>query len=241
MPDAGTEIVDLHQLDMRHEQVEWPFARERRAEIDTHWQAFLAAKPQSFNGQVFLQHRWAVEGGTYCGRYLQTDYASFLAWRDFGFPGQPMRNGFAMAALQARDGAFLLGQMGEGTANPGKVYFAAGTPDPEDRLPDGRIDLAASVLREMEEETGLRPDEVSVGAHWTAVMAGSRAAFMRPVQIDLPAAEARRLMLARMPGLAHPELSDIVICRSPADIDEATMPPFQQAYLRHAFGLRAQG
>jgi 8-oxo-dGTP pyrophosphatase MutT (NUDIX family) len=236
MPDSGPEIVALTDLDMRLEPMPWPFAEARRAEIDRHWQAFLKAKPASFNGQVFLQHGWSHDAGIYRGRYLQTDYANFLAWRDFGFPGQPMRNGFAMAALRARDGAYLLGKMGEGTANPGMVYFAAGTPDPEDLLPDGRIDLAGSVLRELIEETGLAAEEVSVGAGWIAVLDGPRAAFMRPVHIDLTAEAARDLMLSRMPHLAHPELSDIVVVRSVEDIDTAAMPPFQQAFLRHAFG-----
>lgn len=238
MPEGEASILALHDLDMRHEQIDWHFATERRAEIDAHWVKFLADKPQSFNGQVFLQHRWQVADGVYSGRYLQTDYASFLAWREFGFPGQPMRNGFAMAALQANDGAFLLGRMGAWTANPGKVYFAAGTPDPGDLQPDGRIDLAASVLREMEEETGLRPEEVNVGQGWIAVELGTRAAFMRSVSIDLPAEAARALMLARMPDLAHPELSDIVICRSAEDIDPVAMPLFQQVFLRHAFAAR---
>jgi hypothetical protein len=235
MAEPSGEIRPLRDLDMRFAPRDWPFATERRAEIETHWAQFLQDKPTSFNGQVFLQHHWQIEDDIYRGRYLQTDYASFLAWRDFGFPGAPMRNGFAMAALTTRDGAFLLGKMGEGTANPGKIYFAAGTPDTDDLLPDGRIDLAASVLRELEEETGLRADEVQVGAGWVAVIDDARAAFMRPVSIDMVAVEARAMMLARMPHLAHPELSDIVICRSPADIDRKAMPPFQQAFLHHAF------
>lgn len=246
MAEPGGEIVALAGLDMRLEPADWAFAREQRAEIERHWARFVQEKPASFNGQIFLQHRWRIEAGVYHGHYLQADYASFLAWRDFGFPGTLMRNGFAMAALQSRDGAYLLGKMGEGTANPGKIYFAAGTPDPDDLLPDGRIDLAASVLRELEEETGLRADEVVVGSGWTGVIDGARAAFMRPVFIDLPATEARQVMLARMPHLAHPELSDIVICRSPADIDPKAMPPFQQAFLRLALAgqapaIKAQG
>ncbi|MCZ8259673.1 MAG: NUDIX hydrolase [Beijerinckiaceae bacterium] len=236
MPEGGAQILALDDLDMRLEARDWAFAAERRVEIETHWTAFLKAKPASFNGQVFLQHSWTIEAATYRGRYLQTDYASFLAWRDFGYPAPAMRNGFAMAALRARDGAFLLGRMGEGTANPGRIYFAAGTPDPDDLLPDGRIDLAGSVLREMAEETGLQASEVEVGRGWTAVIDGARAAFMRPVSIDLPAEAARALMLARMPHLPHPELSDIVIVRSVADIDAEAMPHFQQAFLRHAFG-----
>lgn len=246
MSDAagkGPEIVPIKALDCRLDPVPWSFAEENGPAIAANWQKFIADKPASFNGRILLQHRWALEDGVYTGRYLETDYASFIAWRDFGHPGVAMRNGFSMAALRTRDGAYLLGVMGAGTANAGKIYFAAGTPDREDLRPDGTIDLAGSVLREMGEETGLMPDEVSMLPEWTGVIHGVRAAFMRPVLIDLPAEEARKLILARLPTLHEEELSDIYIARGPADIDPVRMPPFQVAYLRAMFagGASDQG
>mgnify|MGYP001313678455 CR=1 FL=1 len=234
MPGAP-EIIALEALDCRFVPKDWRFAAEHAPAIAENWQKFIADKPASFNGKVLLQHSWAIENGVYRARYLETDYASFIAWRDFGYPGAPMRNGFAMAALRARDGAYLLGVMGQGTANAGKIYFAAGTPDREDLLPDGTVDLAGSVLREMGEETGLRLDEVTVSHEWAGVIHGARAAFMRPVSIDLPALEARALILGRMKSLHEEELTDIYIARGPKDIDPARMPPFQVAYLKAMF------
>ncbi|HRE21307.1 MAG TPA: NUDIX hydrolase [Rhabdaerophilum sp.] len=228
-------LMTLCGVDCRFDPKVWPFVEERRADIEANWAKFVADKPTSFNGKVFLQHRWTVENGVYQGRYLETDYASFIAWRDLGHPGPPMRNGFAMAALQSRDNAYLLGVMGAGTANAGKIYFAAGTPDRGDLLPDGTIDLAGSVLRELGEETGIRPGEVQVSELWHCVEHGVRAAFMRPVRIDLPAAEARALMLDRMKSLHEEELADIYIARGADDIDPVRMPPFQVAYLKAMF------
>lgn len=228
-------VSTLRGLDCRFDPQIWSFAEERCADIEANWAKFIIGKPTSFNGKVFLQHRWTVENGIYRGRYLETDYASFIAWRDFGHPGPPMRNGFAMAALKSRDGAYLLGVMGQGTANAGKVYFAAGTPDRDDLLPDGTIDLAGSVLRELGEETGIRPDEVQVSDLWHCVEHGVRAAFMRPVRIDMAADEARALILDRMKSLHEEELADIYIARGVGDIDPARMPPFQVAYLRAMF------
>lgn len=231
----GPEILALSGLDCRLEPRAWAFAEENRDKIAANWQNFIADKPASFNGKVFLQHQWSIDHGVYRARYLEADYASFIAWRDFGHPGLPMRNGFAMAALRSREGAYLLGVMGRGTANAGKIYFAAGTPDRDDLLPDGTIDLAGSVLREMAEETGLDASEVTVEPIWQAVVHGPRAAFMRPVRIDLPAEEARRLILERMKSLHEEELVDIHIARGLADIDAARMPPFQVAYLEAMF------
>lgn len=228
-------ITTLDGLDCRFEPRLWPFAEQQRADIEANWEKFIADKPTGFNGKVFLQHHWMIENGIYRGRYLETDYASFIAWRDFGHPGPPMRNGFAMAALQSRDGAYLLGVMGAGTANAGKIYFAAGTPDRDDLLPDGTIDLAGSVLRELGEETGIRPEEVEVSDRWHCVEHGVRAAFMRPVRIDMTADDARALILARIPSLHEEELEDIYVARGSDDIDPARMPPFQVAYLKAMF------
>lgn len=244
MPRFGDRVLGLHDfdtLDCRLEPAIWPFAIERRDEIEANWARFQAAKPASFNGRVLLQHRWAIEGRTYMGRYLETDFASFIAWRDFGHPGQLMRNGFAMAALRTRDDAYLLGVMGAGTANAGRIYFAAGTPDLDDLMPDGTIDLAGSVLRELQEETGIRPEEVSLGEGWRAVVDEVRIAFMRPTLIDLPAEEARRMILDRFSTLAEEELADIYIARSEADLLPERMPPFQVAYLADAFERQRAG
>jgi 8-oxo-dGTP pyrophosphatase MutT (NUDIX family) len=232
---SEARIFALADLHCRHVQQDWVFEREQAAHIADFWARFQAENPACFNGRVYLQHHWRIEAGRYLADCFETGFAAFMAWRDLGFPGPPVRNGFAMAALRAGDGAFLLGEMSAATANPGKIYFAAGTPDPDDRLADGTIDLAGSVLRELAEETGLKSDEVQVGAGWTCVDLPPRVAFMRAVTIDLPAMEARALMLTRMASLPEQELVDIHIVRGPADIDEARMPPFQVAFLKSVF------
>lgn len=230
------EIVALDRVEARVETFDWAFASERADEIAAHWEKVSAGKPAMFNGRVMLQHRAAIDGGVFHAGYFEADYAAFLGWRDFGLPPPAIRNGFAMAALRSADGAFLLGRMGDHTANPGKVYFAAGTPDREDVRPDGTLDLAGSVTRELCEETGLTLDEIAVEERWTAVIVPGRVAFMRPVGIDLPAEAARMLMLERIARQDEPELSDIVIVRNLADCAAYDMPPFMTSYLAHIYG-----
>jgi 8-oxo-dGTP pyrophosphatase MutT (NUDIX family) len=229
-------IIALDRVEAKVEPYDWVFAREKEPEIATHWAAISAGKPAMFNGKVMLQHRATIENGIFRAGYFETDYAAFMSWRDFGHPGPVVRNGFAMAALKSADGAFLLGKMGEHTANPGKVYFAAGTPDREDVRPDGSLDLAGSVTRELCEETGLRLDEIVVDESWTAVILEGRIAFMRPVSVPLPAEEARTLMLSRMAEQEEPELSDIVVIRKLAECESYDMPPFMRRYLAHIYG-----
>lgn len=229
-------IVALDRVEARVEPFDWAFAREQADAIAAHWTKLTVGKPAMFNGRIMLQHRAAIAGGVFRAGYFGADYAAFLAWRDFGLPPPAIRNGFAMAALRAADGAFLLGRMGAHTANAGKVYFAAGTPDEEDVRADGTLDLAGSVTRELCEETGLRLDEIAVEERWTAVIVPGRVAFMRPVAIDRDAEDARALMVERIARQDEPELSEIVIVRNLADCAAHDMPPFMTAYLAHIFG-----
>lgn len=233
---SGFEIFDTDEIDAVLEPYDWPFPKERAAEIAEIWERETARTAALFNGTVLIQHRGIRDGRVFRAGYAPTEYRSFLGWMRLGNPPPLVRNGFAMAALQARDGAFLLGEMGPNTANAGKIYFAAGTPDLGDVV-EGRVDLAGSVLRELAEETGLTVKDVTVEQRWTSVMGTSRVAFMRPVRIDLPAEDARTLMLERMKSLEEDELADIHIVRTARDLDEGRMPPFQLAYLRHVFGV----
>lgn len=226
------EIVELDDIDCRLEPRAWAFAEDNREAIATHWQEVIARKPASFNGKILLLHRWEVVGRSFRGAYLMTDYASFLAWRDFGTPGEPKWNCFAMAALQAADGAFLLGEMAEHTSNAGAIYFAAGTPDPSD-LDGNIVNLAGSVTREMEEETGISPDDIAIDKGWTAVFHGPRIAMMKSVRSPLGAVALKQRIEGFLASEQEPELTRMHVVARPGDIVTDRMPYFQQAYLAH--------
>jgi 8-oxo-dGTP pyrophosphatase MutT (NUDIX family) len=235
MTSDDVEIIPLRAVDARLEPATWAFAQERKAEIAAHWMQVTGGKPEMFIGTVLMQHRWEIRDGIYETGYSPVDYASFLAWPHLGKPGPARRNGFAMAALRAADGPFILGVMAEHTANAGKIYFPGGTPDMSDVTPDGRVDLSISMVRELLEETALRPDEVVIQPDWTLVTAAHRAAFLRPARLVYPAAEAQRIILSRLASETDGELASIAVVGNPAEIDEAMTPDFAKAYMRAVF------
>ena len=235
---ASIRIEDVDAVDMRVEAFDWPFARTEAARIAAHWAARAAERPAMYDGEVLLQHegRMVVEDGrrVWRGAAFVTRFSAFLAWRDFGAPGLAVTNIFSMAALRATDGAFLLGIMGAHTANAGRIYFPAGTPDRDD-IVDGRLDLEGSALRELEEETGLGPNEVRVEPGFTLVFEGPRLACMKRMAIDGPADAIAARVAARLASEADPELAGLHIVRSAAELDAARMQPFTIAYLRARF------
>lgn len=235
---SAPTITRVRRVEAAYAPWTWPWAEANADLIAAHWARRLAEQPRMFNGKVLLMRDMAVEGDVFRTRYFEVDFAAFLAFKEMGFPDPGVANGFAMGALRAADGAFVLGVMGPHTANRGRIYFPAGTPDRSDITADGRVDLAGSVIRELHEETGLDASEYTVGEGWTLVRDGASVAYMRPVALPGDGEGARVRLKARIAAQADPELADIVLARGPGDIDEARMPRFLQAFLADAFAQR---
>ena len=222
-------------LDLKVEPFAWPFAKEKRAEIDAHFADKQGEKPKLWNGRVLLARKPSFAGQRFSARYFETDFASFLTWRDWGFPDPDVFNAFGMGALRASDGAFLLGVMGPHTANAGRIYFPAGTPDPTDISGD-RFDVAGSVIREIEEETGLTAADYTTAAHWDCIAVGASIAMIKRLDIDMPADAARARIEANLARQEHPELSAIHLVRSPRDLT-AQMPRFVTAFIEQQMAV----
>jgi 8-oxo-dGTP pyrophosphatase MutT (NUDIX family) len=231
MPD--THIVPVDRLDVGFAPFRWRFAQARGDDIAAHFAARRQATPQLWNGRVLLMRDFAIRHGTLRGTYFEAGFAEFLAWRDWNFPDPAVVNCFAMGALRASDGAYLMGVMSDHTANPGRIYFPAGTPDPND-VRGETVDLLGNVLRELAEETGLTAADVAVAPGWHAVVDASRVAVMKRVDVPYPAAEVRTRMLRHLASEPQPGLSDVRIVRSTADLDPG-MPRFVTAYLLHVW------
>ncbi|HZD89236.1 MAG TPA: NUDIX hydrolase [Pseudolabrys sp.] len=229
-------VVALDRLDLTFDPQPWPFAIEKRGEIDAYFEALKREKPALWNGRVLLMHRHAVEDGVLRGRYLETDFASFTAWRAWGRPPTGAYDCFGAAAIVAADGAVLVGVMGAHTANAGRIYFPCGTPDPSD-IHGGKVDLDFSVRRELQEETGFEAGDFDVAPGWTMVVDGTLIAQIKTLRSRDSADTLRARALVHLASEQHPELADIRIVRGPGDFDPA-MPRFVTAFLRDHFGGR---
>jgi 8-oxo-dGTP pyrophosphatase MutT (NUDIX family) len=232
-------ITKVTAIDCVFEPMAWAWADREAAAIDTHWRRRQAANPAIFDGRVLLLHRGGIDETTFRGAYFETRFSRFLAWRDFGCPDPTIRNCFAMAALTSDDGAYLLGEMAATTANPGRVYFPSGTPDPSD-LVQGKVDLEGSVRRELEEETGLSASDVVFESGWTLVMDAAGVACMKPVRVPGTATAIARRITANLAGQARPELAGVRTVRRFEDLEGLNMPRLTEAYLLYLLGEAAE-
>ncbi len=228
------EIIELDRVEIVVQPRSWQFASARRAEIDRHFASRQRERPALWNGRVLLVHRYEIDHGVLRGACFETDYASFLAWRDWDLPDPGVFNVFAGAALRTADGAYLLGEMGPSTAAAGQLYFPCGTPDPEDIGVGGMLDLAGSLGRELLEETGIDVATLDAEPGWCLVRDRGFIALMKRLTALQSAEELRSAIMRRLAGEPQPELSDIRIVRGRADLDPR-MPAFIVAFLQQVW------
>ena len=220
-------------LDLEMQPWSWPFASERAAEITAHFAGKQREKPQIWNGRLLLARNPVFTGSGFRAGYFETDFASFLAWRDWGFPDRDIFNGSGMGALRCADDAFVLGEMGQHTANAGRIYFPSGTPDLDD-ISGGTVDMAGSVAREVAEETGLSAADYRADAHWDCVVSGASVAMIRILHVDTSGEALRARIEANLARQREPELSAIHLVRDVGDLT-AAMPRFVTAFIEAQF------
>jgi 8-oxo-dGTP pyrophosphatase MutT (NUDIX family) len=246
-PDS--EIISIDRVEIMLERQSWEFAIKRRGEIDRYFAHLKGKRPLLWNGQKLLTRRYAVRDGVLRGTCFETDYASFLAWRDWDFPDPGVYDVFAAAALCAADGAYLVGQMAQYTASAGRIGFPSGTPEPADIDAGGMLDLLGNLRRELKEETGIDMDECRAEVGWALVRGLSSTippgcvpgtsgrgsvGLMKRVTAPAKAVELRSSIMQHLASNSCPEFTDIRIVRGRADLDQR-MTPFVVAFLERVW------
>jgi hypothetical protein len=246
-PDS--EIISIDRVEIMLERRPWEFAILQRGKIDRYFARLKGRRPLLWNGQRLLMRRYAVRDGVLRGACFETDYASFLAWRDWDFSDPSVYNVFAAAALRAADGAYLVGQMAQHTASAGRISFPSGATEPVDIDSNGMLNFLGNLRRELKEETGIDMDECRAEVGWALVRRPSAnispgyapgtsgrgtVALMKRITAPTKAVELRSSIMRHLASNSCPEFSDIRIVRGRADLDQR-MTPFVVAYLEQVW------
>ena len=118
-------------------------------------------------------------------------FADFLAWRDFGFPTKASATASRWPRCRAPTAPSCSAKWPRTPPTPARSISPPARPTCRTCSSD-RVDLAASVTRELEEETGIRADETEYDASWVVVYAPPRIACMKIMRPPRPPRRARR-------------------------------------------------
>ena len=152
--DLPTDVIfPVADVDVRLDPAPHPFEIAHGDAIEQNWRKAVAANPAFFDGRVALLSELGYDDGRLVGRCHIVRFATFLYWRTLR-PTVHAGHAYTHAMLVSADNALVAIRMGDRTANPGLIYFAAGSFEAQD-FRDGRADVTANMHREVMEETGI--------------------------------------------------------------------------------------
>ncbi len=232
-------VVRLADCRLRTIQGSWDFQSAQADRIEEHWRRRQAQSPHMFNGIVYLMRRIELHDGKgaagLAASLVRTDFKSYLFWRERGFPAAGVRDGFGSALIRSAEGHVLLGRQRPGNVNDGAAYLPGGFIDADDVQPSGAIDITASILRELGEETGLAPADVAITPGYLVTFDGAQMSIARELRSPLPAATLRDRILAHISKDPASELIDAVIVDGVTDLEGLGLAPYARRLLAWLF------
>lgn len=214
-------ILPVDEIDVVLDPSQHPFERDNVDAIAENWRHEITAKPALFDGTVVLLSEFGYAGGRLFGRCHAVRYSTFLYWRTDRVG--TVAHAFAHPMLVTRDNALVAIRMGAHTVNAGRVYFAAGSFEPED-FPDGKVDPHGNMVREVKEETGLDISEVRRGNRHYALATERGTVIFRRYFLDLDADEIASRIRDFVAAESEPEIEEPIVIRHAGDLPEGLMP-----------------
>lgn len=223
----------IAHADLRAGGFVWHWAQERQDAIDRHWQEESRRNANYFNGTIYLIDVLAIDeqSASVTARFLKTDFKSYLYWRDLGYPDADVLDGFGSGLILAQDGAVILGRQQPGNINSGLAYLPGGFIDGRDVTAEGNIDIAASVRREIREETGLSENELTPGTGLLLTLHKAHVSFAITFRSHLEAGDLQAKIASHIACEANPELADAVVVRDRSDMRGLEMPGYARVLL----------
>ena len=214
-------ILPVDHVDVRLDPSPHPFERENTNAIAENWLLEIEAKPALFDGTVVLLSEFGYADRKLFGRCHAVRYSTFLYWR-IDRVGT-LAHAFAHPMLVTNDNALIAIRMGAHTVNAGRVYFAAGSFEPED-FPDGVVDPHGNMVREVREETGLDISGARRGDRHYALATERGTVIFRRYFLDADADEIASRIRDFVAGESEPEIEEPVVIRNARDLPDGLMP-----------------
>jgi len=202
-------ITPVQHVDVRLDSTPHPFELRNRDAIAANWEREHAANPALFNGRMVLLSELALRGTTLTGRCHPVNYATMLYFRK-NKGDADIEHSFAFPALVSSDNKLVAIRMAQHTANPGRVYFAAGSFEPADFV-DSRCDVPANMMREVMEETGLDISKAATDSRFHIYSIDSSTVIFRRYWLNRDAHSIARSIESFVATEQEPEIEGPVV------------------------------
>lgn len=219
--------IDVGVADEPH-----PYSRTHRTEIADNWDLEAAANPALFDGRMLLMRALDIRDGVISGECHVVPFSAFLLWRKTRPAGAAFHL-FGLPVIVSSDGAVIAIRMGQHTANPGRVYCAAGSLDPDD-IHEGYCDLEGNMAREVLEETGLLLSDAKSVSRFHGIHDHGVVTVFRAYHFAETAAELIARIAAHIVVDPEPEIDGALAIRT-ADPGQYPYPPFMPPILEWVF------
>lgn len=214
-------ILPVDHIDVVLDPSQHPFERGNAEAIARNWQREIVAKPALFDGTVVLLSELGYTGGRLFGRCHAVRYSTFMYWRKDR--AGTAAHAFAHPMLVTKDNALIAIRMAAHTVNAGRVYFAAGSFEPED-FPGGRVDAHGNMVREVMEETGLDISGARRGGRHYALATERGTVIFRRYFLDENADYIASRIRDFVASEVEPEIDGPVVIRDARDLPQELMP-----------------
>lgn len=229
---VADRVERVRRVTLRVGARRWAYAHAHKDAIGEHWRIAKAANPGFFNGAIHLIEHVENSPDHLTARLLRTDFMSFLYWRDEGFPEEAgVLDGFGSALIRSAEGHILLGRQRPGNINAGLAYLPGGFIDARDVTDGGIIDIAASIAREVQEETGLGAGDLEAEPGFVVTRTGPHISFAVPYRATLAAEDLKAKIERHIAADPDPELAEIVIVERLSDCHGLAMPHYARVLL----------
>lgn len=230
-PDEDV-IFPVARIDVEVSDEPHPYYLSHKAEIAANWEREVAANPALYDGRMLLVRSLRMRDGAISGECHTVPFSTLLLWRKTR-PAASAIHLFGLPVIVSSDGAVIAIRMGQHTANPGRVYCAAGSLDPED-IRDGHCYLDGNMAREVLEETGLSLSDAKSVSGFHALHDQGIVTVFRTFHFAETAAELIERIAAHIAGDPDPEIDGALAIRT-ADPGQHHYPPFMPPILAWVF------
>lgn len=217
--------VNRVRLPIDRTPIRWE--RDNADAIAAHWEAAVAEKPTMFDGVIYCVTSVRADTTSISATAHPMQFAALTYWRHLGMPPVGFHSVFGDIILRGSDGGLIMARTAAHTATGGMLGFPGGTFDDDD-VTEGGLDPASCILRECAEETGWQAPELDIRPGYLVYLDQSRMAISAIGDMGVPAAEGAARIRATLDRQDMPELSEIVVVGTEADLDRIGPHPYSR-------------